>query len=346
MRSILPLFVLALATPALATDGVLEINQTCAVETGCFPGDAPGFPVTADGSAGKSYLLTSDLTLPDANTTGVEMGSDVALDLNNFAIVGPVVCLVGSGGLECDPAGGSGSGVTASPTGSTASVKNGTITGMGADGVALCSLRCEVSNIHVRSNGRDGIAVGVNSKVTGSTAIRNGRSGIRAGSGSTLAVNTVSGNGDDGIAIGEGSTITGNTSYQNYGDGIDLGPGSSVVGNTASENQGDGIAANVAATLSQNTAYGNWGDGISTLEGATVSDNTVYGNRGDGVQAGSGSNVSRNGVRQNFGYGLNLESTASYRENTITTDAVLSTGTVLGGVDAGANVCNGSLTCP
>ena len=27
---------LALGGPAFATDGILEINQTCAVETGCF----------------------------------------------------------------------------------------------------------------------------------------------------------------------------------------------------------------------------------------------------------------------------------------------------------------------
>ena len=35
-----------MASPALAVDGVLEINQTCAVLTGCFAGDIPGFPVT------------------------------------------------------------------------------------------------------------------------------------------------------------------------------------------------------------------------------------------------------------------------------------------------------------
>ena len=48
MRSFAPLVLLflVLATPALASDGVLEINQTCAVQTGCFTGDTAGFPVT------------------------------------------------------------------------------------------------------------------------------------------------------------------------------------------------------------------------------------------------------------------------------------------------------------
>jgi hypothetical protein len=33
------LFFLALATPAFAIDGVLEVNETCAAGPGCFSGD-------------------------------------------------------------------------------------------------------------------------------------------------------------------------------------------------------------------------------------------------------------------------------------------------------------------
>ena len=51
--------VLLSASPALAVDGVLEINQVCADKTGCFSGDAAGFPVTI-GTAG-SYRLTGNL---------------------------------------------------------------------------------------------------------------------------------------------------------------------------------------------------------------------------------------------------------------------------------------------
>jgi len=35
---------LAVATPALATDGVLEINHTCAAGPGCFSGDGAVTP--------------------------------------------------------------------------------------------------------------------------------------------------------------------------------------------------------------------------------------------------------------------------------------------------------------
>ena len=41
--------------------------------------------------------------------------------------------------------------------------------------------------------------------------------------------------------------------------------------------------------------------------------------------------------------GLSLDSATAYRENVITSNTL---GTVNGGVNAGGNVCNGSLTCP
>ncbi len=47
---LIPLILLALAAPSLATDGVAEINHTRAAQTGCFGGDTAGYPVTIDGS--------------------------------------------------------------------------------------------------------------------------------------------------------------------------------------------------------------------------------------------------------------------------------------------------------
>ena len=79
--------VLVLAGPAVwAADGVLEINQACAANTGCFTGDTSGFPVTI-GQAG-SYRLTSTLT-PGAADAIVVSSPDVTVDLNGFALAGP-----------------------------------------------------------------------------------------------------------------------------------------------------------------------------------------------------------------------------------------------------------------
>jgi hypothetical protein len=59
MRVPWPLLTLLLFAPtALALDGAFEVNQTCAL-AGCFPGDAPGFPVSLPDPG--HYVLTSDL---------------------------------------------------------------------------------------------------------------------------------------------------------------------------------------------------------------------------------------------------------------------------------------------
>ena len=31
--------------PAVSADGVIELSQACAVQTGCVAGDAPGYPI-------------------------------------------------------------------------------------------------------------------------------------------------------------------------------------------------------------------------------------------------------------------------------------------------------------
>ena len=83
---VIALLLLALAGPALATDGVAEINHTCAAQTGCFSGDSAGYPVTI--TQPGSYRLTSNLIVPDENTSGILVStSDVGIDLNNFAII-------------------------------------------------------------------------------------------------------------------------------------------------------------------------------------------------------------------------------------------------------------------
>ena len=80
---------LLLSAPSLhAGDGRVEINQACAVNTGCFSGDAAGFPVTIDGSAGESYLLTGSLQVPDENTTAIDITSAadrISIDLGIFS---------------------------------------------------------------------------------------------------------------------------------------------------------------------------------------------------------------------------------------------------------------------
>src|SRR5512144_1730857 len=92
----------AASTPVLGVDGMKLIDQARAFAGGLTPGDAPGFPVTI--SQPGSYRLSGNLTVPDANTTAIDItSSDVTIDLNGFAIIGPTVC--GGFPIACTPTG-------------------------------------------------------------------------------------------------------------------------------------------------------------------------------------------------------------------------------------------------
>ncbi len=89
-RGILAVLVVLTAVPVAAMDGVYEISQVCMV-SGCFPGDAPGFPKTI--SSPGSYRLTGNFTGPDTDTTAIKITVDeVTLDLNGFVLLGPTAC--------------------------------------------------------------------------------------------------------------------------------------------------------------------------------------------------------------------------------------------------------------
>lgn len=343
------LFASALATlsnasSALAVDGVAEISHVCAVQSGCFAGDTAGYPVTIDGTGGRSYRLTSDLIVPNANTDGIFVSSSgVTIDLNGFEIV--------RSGCEnsttnCTPASGSGSGVARSSTTTHGiSVKNGSITGMGSYGVFLED-QAEVSGLRARWNRVYGIRTGDGAIVTKNTTYQNGSAGISTLVGSTVAFNTTYNNGQNGIVYARGSTIQGNAAFDNGIDGIrgnGAGMGATVIDNTANENGVNGIEAPPGSTIARNTATNNGGDGIAALAGSVVSDNTAYSNDGDGISANVGSMVRGNAVQFNGGYGLNLSTNTSYGDNAINDNT---TGTVDTGVNVGGNSCNGNTTCP
>jgi len=234
-----PLIICCLFSPAaFAVDGVLEINHTCASVLGCFSGDDKGYPITIDGSAGRSYRLTSDLIVPDENTNGIEVNtSSVSIDLNGFEIVRS-----GCEGVtkDCKPEAGSGSGVMGDGTGT--SVKNGSVTGMGWNGIDLTAHQSVVEGVRVRWNRMDGIKVSHASLVSNNNAYSNGNDGIGSGIHAITANgNMVVGNGKNGISCGPGSTISANTAVANGNDGIRADIGSNVLNNTVSGNTGYGL---------------------------------------------------------------------------------------------------------
>ncbi len=354
----LPLYLLlvTLAGPALATDGVLEINQTCALGTGCFSGDAAGWPVTIDGSAGRSYRLTGDLVLPNVNTDGIYITThDIGIDLNNFTIIG--AACVGATTTSCRPLGGTGTGsgveVDSFSTRFGISVSNGSITGMGRRGVSL-GVQAEVRNLRVRWNGAHGIFAGTGSTITGNTARQNVGNGISTTEGSTVSGNTAFANGGDGIAATSGSAVSGNTARSNGGNGISATDGSAVSGNIVALNLTNGISVSDGCTVSENTAFQNSIDGITSgISSAVISRNSAYQNGDDGITAGANAIVSSNTMAVNGGYGFRIQRVMGvgpiYRDNTIYNNI---TGPVTGGGgNVGGNICIGPNviappTCP
>jgi len=185
------LVLLATATQARAAEGAFEINQLC-VASGCFAGDDPGFPVEITRSG--RYVLTSDLDVSAepsaASVTGVSIdvilgNASVTLDLNGFAIRGPVTCSGSPTVSACTPSvgAGGGSGVSVAPL-KTATIRNGTIFGMGRYGVHCRSAStCTIQDVSVEQNADVGIrAEFANIAVVENVvALRNGADGFFLG---------------------------------------------------------------------------------------------------------------------------------------------------------------------
>lgn len=139
---------LAVATPSLADDGVIELNQAKIVAAG-------GFPYTIASSG--SYKLTSNLTVT-GGASALTIGAEgVTLDLNGFAIIGS--------GLGC-PAG-SDRAIRAAAPGSQIVIKNGIIRGF-CFGIGLSTTtQVTVEGMNVSTTGNQAIATGTNAILRG-----------------------------------------------------------------------------------------------------------------------------------------------------------------------------------
>lgn len=198
------LLFLTLSARALAGDGVLEINQSCATQGGCFPGDAPGFPVTITQSG--SYRLTGNLTLP-LDTTAIDItASAVVVDLGGFAITGPNTCS-GSPILGCTVNFGN-PGIRANRSGqSGVTIRDGSISGMGGEAIEtrnadVSSTATVVEDVFVTSNGGNAaIQVGALSRVSRCRVNQNRYYGILVGVFSLVDENILYANGASGVVF-------------------------------------------------------------------------------------------------------------------------------------------------
>lgn len=302
LDSVQALALLVLLTPGLAAavDGVREINQTCAFQTGCFPGDAPGLPVTI--SAPGSYRLTSNVsfsaTLGPPSADIIAITADrVTLDLNGFELR----CAFPLTGNPCGR--GIHDGIDA--TGSGLRIKNGFISGMPSSGISASGSDVTVEGIHALDNGGRGIILsGRNGVVRDCTSASNGSDGIfnggnTANEGTLTEGNVVRENGRFGITAS--GMVRNNVSSGNADDGITVGQ-AVIEGNTVRGNGGDGIAASVSALVIDNVSVGNSGYGIGGVGDFSYHGNMISGNAlgtvfvSSGVALDAGGNACNGGL--------------------------------------------------
>jgi hypothetical protein len=226
-----------------AVDGVYEINQLC-VDTGCFDGDTPGWPVTL--SQTGSYRLTSNLDVTESvsapEITAILISAPgVSLDLNGFSVIGP-------------KSGGVGDGINSTAPGTR--ISNGHVTGMGQYGIR-CGDNCRIDRVSVISNGFTGIEMwGKGGILTNSASIDNGFIGVNtAGS---VRNCLISGNAQSGVQAGTQSIVEGNQVISNTLTGIHC-SGCSAINNVVAENGGTGIYFAGDASFGGNRLYGNAG---------------------------------------------------------------------------------------
>jgi hypothetical protein len=235
--TLIALLLLVLASPALASDGVLEINQTCAVQTGCFTGDTPGFPVTI--AQAGSYRLTGNLTTP-SNTTAIQVNSQsVTIELGGFLVSGPNVC-TGYPTTNCTVSFGN-PGISSAQA--LVVVRNGSIVGMGGSGISLTGPSSEVDRVRVLGSGGAGVTLGGAGRITRSFLGGNFAAGLYADGGVMAKDNEARANGAAGLQVQSGarlsSALIGNRSFDNIGAGIQLDNTEILVSrNVSSDNAG------------------------------------------------------------------------------------------------------------
>jgi len=252
---------LCMATRVGAVDGVILINQATVLASGGFP-----YTITQPGS----YRLSGNLVVTAASTSAIDItASNVTLDLNGFAILGPNAlppCTTGCAGISDNGS---------APTAVT--VRNGSLSGW-TNGVDLSSCTaCSVQQTILYNLCFSGITVANDAVVSGNVLsgyVSSSPCGPQHGAGITTGNNalifgnnvqrfgpgghTEDGGSAAGIQAGTNSTVSGNTSSGNVGNGINVGVNSTVVGNTASGNGYSGIYVVCPSNLVGNTAVGNF----------------------------------------------------------------------------------------
>lgn len=139
----------ALAAGTACAQATIDHNKALAGNV--TPGDAPGYPITI--SQPGHYKLMGNLTVP-AGTGILIQASDVTIDLNGFAVVGPGKCKEPSslgGAVTCTNLSDIGINAAETLVSAGATIRNGTVKGFGY-GILMVN-DAKVQDVVVSNNG-------------------------------------------------------------------------------------------------------------------------------------------------------------------------------------------------
>ncbi|MCC6383335.1 MAG: right-handed parallel beta-helix repeat-containing protein [Dehalococcoidia bacterium] len=249
-----------------------EVEPRIAITATNTPGDADSlFRITQPGS----YYLTGNVQ-GVAGRHGIEIAArNVSIDLMGFGVLGV------PGSLD---------GVRTDGALDSISVRNGSVSNWGGDGVDLVSAGpgtgAVVEGVQSSGNASNGIAVALGAVIRACTAAGNGQDGIRASSNAAIEACSARGNGGVGILADNASTVARCTATLNATGIIAL--SSTVVSECSSDsNTFHGIYADVNVSILGCNAASNGENGIVFVSQCVVRGNTCNSN-GTAIADGAG----------------------------------------------------------
>jgi hypothetical protein len=190
--------------PALATNGVVDINQARALAGGVTAGDTPGFPIIISESG--SYRLTSNIDITGVasplTTRAIEITApDVSLDLNGFSVIGPVNCTGAGATISCLPAllVNAADLIYAGSSASRLSLRNGSVRGAAASGIYLDGPDPSIRDLVSSSNFAEGVRFNGTGTADNVRVIKNGFRGLSVGAEAALSRIYAKDNFSDGV---------------------------------------------------------------------------------------------------------------------------------------------------
>ncbi len=224
-------------------------------------------------SQSGSYYLAETINFATQDITGITItASDVTIDLNGYALIGP-------GKVT----GSSGSGISAS--GKQITILNGSVSQWRGSGIALSS-SSQVSNIKSTNNGNYGVQVGQDSRVKDCILESNGGLGIDTSNECVISGCTARSNSGGGIYMSHGSSITNSTASYNGGyEGIGCSRNCSIINCSVSYNNDVGIYGSNSTTIVNCSVVENGGYGIEVSNGSVISNCAVRNHPDVGILA-------------------------------------------------------------